>query len=347
MFTLKDVALKAKVSPMAVSLALRGKKGVGDQTRKRIMEIADRLNYRPNLAARSLVQVKTGLVGILTAGYDQPGQPYDSMRELYHLSHNILSQKIIKGLSEHGLQVIIAMSHNSPADDRKCMESLADRRVDGLVLLSGDLQVSADVYNQLKMPCVIVDNEKDGLHADTIRVDRSFGLYAATSHLLKLGHRRILLILDQCQNRNMSERLDGYKRAMADHDCPLFPGMIVRGDQSLDSFYEITRTCLDEKKPTAIIALNDISCPAIYKAIKEKGLSVPGDISLIGHDDFPLASYFDPPLTTIRQPYDHMAKTIVDRLVQRINDETGQQGELDISLKGELIIRQSVGPCNC
>lgn len=350
--TLKDIAREVGVSTMAVSTVLHGKRTtvrVSDETRLRIKEVAQRLRYRPNVAARGLMQHRMNTIGIVSLVGDS--------------SQNLYFMEVLNGI----LAGSVSAQQNStvlPLErwDEETILGFCDGRVDGLILIGAYL--SGEFVQTLRETIPLVTVQSNGIHPGVpfLDADNESGGYLATHYLLSQGHRRILHLAAPSGIRGPDLRYEGYCRAMREAHLEITPEWVQRprqpffftahdGRQSMQDYLETTGL---QNLPTAIFCASDALAHGCIEALKEHGLQVPDDISVVGFDDFLTAQIMSPPLTTVRQPFQEIGRRSVERLMERIlleaDGETAPEStEADPSLLTEvlpveLVIRQSVQP---
>jgi len=221
-----------------------------------------------------------------------------------------------------GYNVILCNSDGDPAKEEAYISLLTEKRVDGIVFVAAG--ATTDHIRQLldrKVPVVVVDREVKGLEADCVLTDNLQGGYQATAHLLALGHRRIACIAGPSDLTPSAERVTGYRQAMAEAGLEPAEAWIRRGDFRCQSGYEAMQALLAlPERPTAVFACNDLMAIGALCAIREAGLGVPEDLSLVGFDDIALASFTNPRLTTIIQPKQEMGRLAAELLIDRIHN---------------------------
>lgn len=338
--TITDIAEEAKVARGTVSDALRGKPGPSEQTRQHIVAVAKQMGYRPNLVARSLTLGKTSLIGVI--------MPEHTLGFLYYQKE---FHAIETTLKKAGFSTLLT-THSCLEEEKRCILSLEDRRVDAILCVGAWNKELNPIYENVKIPIVITDGLDNHINTHSITTDRSWGILAATEYLLDLGHRDIVLFLQVKQPLAMPmpilERIMGFEMAFRRRGIEMSPWQIteceIKGSNMMESFYLSTKKLLAERKPTAIIGINDMACLAIKKAIDEAGLRVPDDISLIGHDNLDFSAYFSPALTTIAQPTEELLSKCVSLVV-----ELAQNGQrkpyVNEILRTQLVIRQTTTKC--
>jgi len=331
MATIEDIAREAGVSKATVSLALNGKPGVSPETRRRILEIARRLNYRPNAAAKGLALQRTETIGVIVPDI---GSPFYA--------------ELIRGVEEEasraGYYLMLLTTAGKPSREEMYFRLLGEQRVDGIIVLTprGDEALLRRIQRK-GFPLVVVD--RDIQSADDVVevvVDNFHGALEAMEHLLGLGYRRIGFINGVPGLQASQDRLRAYQVALQEHGIALDPELIVVGNFQDSGGYQAMQRLLSlEPRVEAVFAASDMMAFGAIRAIRERGLEVPRDIAVVGFDDVPLASYFDPPLTTVRQPMAKMGAMAFRLLAQLIRGEPVLQRK--VVLHTQLVVRQSCG----
>lgn len=337
MVTLKDIAREAGVTVGTVSDVLRtDDPRYNPATRKQIRQTAERLGYRPNRLAQAMVRGRSHMLGLVG----------------YHLGTLVTMQKvdaIVTEAQKHGYELLLTGRRETadPAAEREFIENLLARRVDGLVILI-ESECDLAYYRQLrqqKVPLVMVGYHSRPGRLPLVSVHAEEGMYQMTRHLLTLGHRDFALVLGAYTAALPHNRLDGCVRALRERGLNLREGRVFR--QGLIHFraaHEFTKRLMRSKPyPTAIIYNNDEMAQAGILALREMGFEIPRDVSVVGYDDLPSAAYTCPPLTTVRQPRQELAKAVVRLLMRQIQGQ-GLDGTGCIRLTPKLIIRRSSGP---
>ncbi len=328
--SIKDIAHAAGVSHPTVSRALRNSPLVNQQTAQRIRQLASGMGYQPNAVARGLVTKKTWTIGVVVTTIADPfiGEVVNGIEE---------------AANEHGYSVFLANSAAEPAREIKVVQSFRERRVDGILVAASRVgALYAPLLERLKVPIVLINNQHPDEFVHSVVIDNGAASLKAVQHLLALGHRRIAYIGDQYGYQSDTERFGGYRQALELADCPFLPEFVVHGDGKPEAGMEAARKLLAlPVRPTAIFCYNDMTAIGAMRSIRSHGLRVPGDVSLIGFDDLFIASYSDPPLTTIRQPTQAMGRLAMESLLKLFSNA---RHETKIKMKGELVVRESTAP---
>jgi LacI family repressor for deo operon, udp, cdd, tsx, nupC, and nupG len=335
MSRMRDVAERAGVSTATVSRAYSSPERVSPEVRERIMRAALDLNYTLNLVARNLSRNESGAVLVVVPDI---GNPFFS--------------KILKGIESRArdlsYSVLIGDIGSDPGQIETFARDVAARRADGLILLNGRAPAlnMAEVPGEpprerpLGYPVVVVSERIPDARLPTVGIDNVAAAKAAVLHLIEAGHRRVAHIAGPVANVLTKERLVGYLAAMRSVGLEPDAGAIVHGDFSIASGRQAVRAFMGiEKRPSAIFASNDEMAMGAIGELKRLGLSVPGDVAVVGFDDIEFSEICDPPLTTIHQPRFEMGQVAMSLLVRRLRGDI--QGDEEIVLPAELIVRAS------
>lgn len=324
--SIKDIARLAQVSHSTVSRALRNSPSVGRQTTERIQAIARQSGYRVSAVARSLVTSKTKTIGVVVTTIRDP-----------------FVAEVVAGIEEmairHGYSVFLANCNADPVREAKVVESFEERRVDGIIVTAsrvGALYMSH--LSKMNIPIVLINNFQ-GEFVYSIGIDNLTASRDAAAHLIDLGHRRIAYIGDRYGFQSDTDRFGGYRQALERADIPFGPELVAHGDGTPAGGEQAMQEILSlPQRPTAVFCYNDMSALGALRAIRNHHLSVPQDISVVGFDDLFLASYSYPPLTTVRQPKEHMGRVATKIVLKLLS---GTSCEFNMKVAGELIIRAS------
>ncbi len=328
--SIKDIARIARVSHSTVSRALHNSPLVNRETAERIRRIAEQMGYRPSAVARSLVTRKTKTIGVVVTTISDP-----------------FIAEVVSGIEEvandHGYSVFLANSNADPDREIKVVHSFHERRVDGILVTASRVgALYMDHLNEMKVPIVLINNQHPGEFVHSVMIDNVTASRQATEHLIQLGHRRIAYIGDQFGYQSDTERFAGYRQALERGGLIFQPELVVHGDGRPEGGMRAMERLLALLCwPTAVFCYNDMTALGALRVIRSRGLRVPEDISLVGFDDLFIASYTDPPLTTIRQPKRQMGRLAMELLLKLFAGENPQQ---TIHVQGELILRDSTAP---
>lgn len=343
--TILDVAKMARVSPSTVSLVLNGKHDrMGADTRERVMSAVAKLGYSANHMARAL---KTGFVPTIGLVVPTVANPFwgEFARRVEHAA---LAQNY---------QVLLCNAERSPEREQLYVESMLARGIRGVILGSSPLSLQHITgATKCGLQVVVFDRlmqESEGLDLDSVRVDNVLGARLAITHLLELGHKRIGFVSGPLSSSSRKDRLEGYRSTLLAHGIEPDESLIwvenPRQDNGEEEATEIGRLAAATQlrrpnPPTAFFAINDMTAIGIYAGVRDLGLSIPEDISVIGFDDINLCRIMNPPISTVRQPLEELMNSAVDLLIGRM--EQRNVGPLQhITLTPNLVIRASTAPC--
>jgi LacI family transcriptional regulator len=328
--TIKQVAREAGVSIATVSRVLNGTGPVREETRRRVLEVSDRLRYVPHIAARSLITHRTQTVGVL-------------LPDLYGEFYSELIRGIDSSARGHGYQLLLAGSHGSGSDLEAALRATRGR-VDGLIVMSPDVSARKLQANlPAELPVVLLNSPVDRPPHQVLRVDNHGGASSMVRHLASLGHRRIGFVKGPAHNLDARERLRGFREALREVRGDASPSLIIEGDFTEDAGHRAGRRLLElARRPTAVFAANDAMAIGLLSALSDAGVRVPQEISVAGFDDIPLARFTSPPLTSVRVPILELGSRALELLLARLS-EGGRRGERLEVLPTALVARGSTG----
>ncbi|MFC1420907.1 LacI family DNA-binding transcriptional regulator [Streptacidiphilus cavernicola] len=328
--TIADIAREAGVSVPTVSKVLNGHAQVAQGTRDRVEALLEKHNY---LRRRSRPTRSVELIDLVINEIDSPW-----------------SVEVIQGVereaARHGVGVVITAVHGRPADILRWLDNLTRRGSDGVILAVTALPAGQRRKIQdLRVPLVVVDPVGNPDPAiPSVGATNWPGGLAATQHLLALGHRRIGIITGPTDIQCARARLDGYRAALEGGGIAVDPDLIRRGDFHHETGFSGMRELLAlDRPPTAVFACSDLQALGAYEAIRQAGLHVGTDVSVVGFDDVASAAWASPPLTTVRQPLGEMA-AMGARIVLKGVDAVLPGGTQRLELATDLVIRESTGP---
>lgn len=327
---LKDIAAATGFSANTVSLALRDSPRIPRETRERIAAEAKRLNYLPNQVARSLVSRATKTIGLVLPDITNP-------------TLTQTAQSIERILLSQGYVTMFTATDNVFAREKEALEAFRSRQVDGILIYPvthrqlGDIRPLRDAGT----PIVLLVGDPDaGL--DVVSINDRAGGYQATRHLLGLGHRRIA-VLDPGMSVGNSEKSEGYRRAFQEAGIEIDPSLIIDPDGHTATIGYGVMPAVMELGPTAVFASNDRLAIGCMAWCLENGISVPGDMAIVGYDDIETASYAGVPLTTMRYRVEEIADRAVKRLLELIASKDALPGPQVVLIEPQIVIRRSCG----
>ena len=338
MTTIVDVARSAGVSIGTVSRVLSGSSHpVSQETRVKVMEAAAELNYSPSALARAMITQDTHIIGIIVGDNEDP-----------------FFAALVRGAEDvarsMGFLVIICNSDRRPDIELKYIQTLNDYRVDGIVFTGGgitDPEYTVRLSRLLdilrRRRCAIVSLGRQAFPCVEVSADSVRAAADAVSHLVSLGHERVCYISGPENITTTALRLEGYRQGLHEHALPFDPSLVLPGDYTLEAGYAAARHIVQlKRRPTAVLASTDQMAIGCAIQLKSSGVSVPGDISVMGIDDVKTAHCLDPPLTTVALNMYEMGAMGIRHLVKWRN------GEIDDTfhhtIRHQLVVRQSTGP---
>ncbi|MEM8546695.1 MAG: LacI family DNA-binding transcriptional regulator [Pseudomonadota bacterium] len=300
--TIKDIARAANVDPSTVTRALQGSERVRQSTRERIAALAEEMGYVPNQAARTLVTSKSQLIGLVIPDLTNP-------------FFAALDRGIEEEAGKHGFKVMIRNTNGDTEAEREAIRFFTAMKVDGIVAAMA--RCSTNFYGALQAAVPIVHVNRDDL-PHHVCCDREAGTYGIIEHLIELGHRRIAYVTGP--GPASSPKYNGFKRALAAHGLSYEPERTLRFNGELQDCEHIAAQLLAIKpRPTAIFAWNDQCAIGLHHALRERGVRVPEDLSIAGHDDIAIAPFVEPALTTVHWPMYELGQASI-RYLYRLRD---------------------------
>lgn len=326
--TLADLAREAGTSPSTASRALSGRGYVSSDVRTKLLEVAERIGYVPNLSARTLKQRTSRVVGVVVS--DLSNQFYAQ-----------LAAGIEQTLREAGYQMIILGDNSETAAELDGARTFVAMRAPGVIMtpVSGD---SARLLIAQGTVVVEVDRRLATTPCDAVVIDNERGARAATSHLLELGHRRVGLLVVDTDWTSDAGRVEGYRNAHDGAGVAIDDRLIIRVPVNTpDPERQIERLFAYEP-PTAIFAANNLLAEQAWRVLRKRSLQLPRDVSLVGFDDVPWMEMVDPPITVVDQPTVEMGHCAARLLLERLA-EPAAPPRVE-RLQPSLIVRGSTAP---
>lgn len=333
MTTQMDVAQLAGVSYMTVSRVVNNLDNVKPETRERVLRAIKELSYHPNAAARALTGGKTKNIGILYP------------REEYILSRPYFIDIVIKleqHLSNRDYHLVLGSLRKGSRQNGEMSQLIAERRVDGLILFAPSADESSlKLLDAYKMPHVVLHGHAGDADSSYVDSDNRAGMALAIDHLIQLGHRRIGFVAGNLREGNALARLHMFKTLLPERGLLFDESLIHYGDWSLESGYAALTALSDRARPpSAIFFSNDQMALGGIRAAYDRHLHIPEDLSVVGYDDIPFASFSTPALTTVRQRSDYITKIAVEIIIDTIERRAPPRQEV---VAPELVVRMSTG----
>ena len=334
---IRDVAKAAGVSTATVSRALAQPDKVREATLKKVMAAVEEIGFVPNRQASMFRSRKSNTVILLVRDISNP----------FYLD---IYKGVEEAAFEAGYKVLMGDAREDDERITHYIDAVRECHADGLILMIGCFPQKLLAHTDKLPPIVVALEEIDGLQAPAVRVDNVAAAEDAVAHLIAQGHRRIVHLTGPLDEYLGKARLQGYRQALEKAGLAIDEELIVPGDFSLNAGYDQTAKLLAKGVQfSAIFASSDQMAIGAASALREKGLSIPEDVSLVGFDDTLIASIFYPPLTTVYQPRREIGRAAMAMMIRRLSAEAGdplaqQDAVLDQQFSTELITRQSVAP---
>lgn len=323
--TIADIATKADVSISTVSRVLNNTAPVAAPTRQAVLEAMQALDYQPNIFARGLASGQSLTVGVLTQHIHSPLYASLIRGILEAMDHSPYTPLFVDGYWER-------------TREERLVETLLRRRVDGLIILGGNLPLERLQEAARQVPLIVFGRTVPGLESQCLELNDYEGAYRATEHLIRLGHRRIAHVTGNLAHADAVARREGYLQALQDNGIEPVPELIAEGEYTEQSGLIAVEMLLGRGRTfSAVFAANDESAYGVRLALYRRGIRVPQDISLVGFDDIPSSAYTTPPLTTVRQPATEIGQAAARAILKLMQDEPFELPQIPM----ELVVRES------
>jgi LacI family transcriptional regulator len=327
---LEDVAMRARVSPSTVSRVLSNTGRVNKRTRARVLKIAEALKYRPDVHARMLAGGKSKTLGLIVSNLQNP----------FFLD---IFRVIEADADQAGYAVIVANTDYRPQQLAAAVQWMLGHRIEGLALVVSEKEPAViDDLAGAALPVVFYDVGFEGRNVTNVRTDYDRGMERVVEYLYTLGHRRVAFLGHHAHLQPLHDRKTSFLKAVARFSDGM-ESATADGSDSPAGGSQATRSLLSSGfMPSAIICVNDFMALGVLRALREHGLAVPGDVSVVGYDNICLSEYTAPPLTTVDVSRDQIGHAVSAALLR----PRGNSGDAarDIIIRPELIIRESTGP---
>jgi LacI family transcriptional regulator len=329
--TIQDVAKLAGVAPITVSRVLTNSGYASEETRARVEAASAALGYVPNTLARGLRSKRTQTLALVMSDITNP-------------FFTLIARGVEDAASNAGYTVIFCNTDESEEDEEKYINILVQKQVDGILLVPACSNSKSVKFLQSNgIPMVLIDRSIPGIGTDIVRGDSEQGGYDLTRHLIQLGHRHIVTITGPQEVSTSQDRVFGYERAMKEAGLEACI-QVYFGSYTQGSGYKLAGQALAlAPRPTAIFGTNNFISIGVLKALKDAGLGVPEEVSVVGFDDLPAYMVVDPVLTVAAQPAYEMGSQATELLLKRISGDIPESNH-EVILPTRLIIRRSSGP---
>jgi LacI family transcriptional regulator len=328
--TIRDVAALAGVSHQTVSRVINESERVNPETRARVEAAIEELSFVPNAIARSMAQGRTFNLACFSPN-------------LIDYTFAQIIEAAESEVRQHGYFLFACAAPDESSFAALWEQMVEKRRVDGIIVINPYMDGRHTFMNP-NFPTVIIGSNPRGDHYSAVNLDNKGGGVEATRHLLSLGHQRLATITGPLAEDVSRDRLNGFQAALQASGYEVKPDQIVEGDWSATSGYRAFQVLWESYHPTAIFAQNDRMAIGVIRAARDAGLRVPEDLSVIGFDDMPLASYFDPPLTTLRQDMMENGREAARLLLESIEQPDTEPGYRMLST--QIVIRNTTQKLN-
>lgn len=332
MVTMKMVAKEANVSAMTVSRVLNNAQEVNEETRERVLNAIDKLNYQPNQAARIIRGGKSNILGVLIPDFTNP-------------FYNELLKYIEKYAVRSGFRILIA-SNTASTDQIENVQYLLNRNVDAVIICSYTAIKDASKYilkHSPNIPTVILDKLSRDKRVNSVYADGFTDIKNVVEYLIGIGHKRIAMIKGKSDYLIANDRFLGYVEALKQHNIEIDDELVWEGEYTIESGEEAAEYFLSLKNaPTAIVSSSDYMAIGAINHLIQLGYKIPEDFSVTGYDGIYLGEVLHPHLTTVKLPIEEMARKTVEILTDEI--KSGKKNEQNGSVfcyHGDLVIRAS------
>ncbi len=325
---MRDVARLAQVSTATVSRVINSPDSVRGKTRKKVLRAMKMCNYKYNALARGFATKKSNTIGLIIPNINNP----------------VFAESTL-GVQEYAdekqIKVILGNTSYKVSQEESLIKALRESQVDGLIITTTNPK--GEIIKTLiteKIPFVLLFSTVKGGPVSVVGVDNYRGGYIATEHLISLGHNRIGMIAGSFSVTDRSyHRWHGYRQCLKDHGIPYNKNLLVQTGYSLSGGRDSIKQLLNQElSPSAVFCSNDYIALGAIKGAREAGLSLPEDLSIVGFDDMPTASYMVPALTTIRQPAYDMGKRACELLLQKMENPGKPEQHM---METKLVVRES------
>ena len=326
--SIKDVALAAGVSTATVSRVLANKSRVKDETRQRVLDSIEQLNYRPNLIARSLRAQKSAKIGLVVSDIRNP-------------FFTAIGRAVEDAAYEQGYSVLMCNTDENPDKEEMYLNLLHDENVAGIIF-SPTQQFSAGLKSYTSnIPFVIIDRSVESRDVDMVLLDNVAAAHELTMHLIENGYKKLAGLFGDASTTGR-ERNRGFNKALKEHQ--LSPIAVHFIAPRIKQGYETTMALLKQERGNvdAIFTSNSLLTAGAFQAIRDSQLTVPEDVALVGFDETTWGALVDPPITLIAQPTEEIGRTATELLFQRIDEP--HRLPKTVTLKGRLLVNGSSAP---
>lgn len=324
---MSDIAERLHVSIVTVSKALAGKDGVSEEMRQEIQQLAQEMGYQGKKNRTTPSAAYT--LGIVTSyRYIEQGQSF----------YWNLYERVLYHLTQNGHLGILEVVTDEAEQEQQIPRLVQEERVDGVIVMGNFTSAYRNALVAAGIPMVVLDAFDARFHQDAVISDGYYGMYTMVDYLLQMGHRDIVFVGSVNETSSITDRYYGYCRAMREAGIPVTESSILP-DRDAEGKVVVSLEQM-KKMPTAFACNCDITAHMLINQLKQKGIRVPEDVSVVGFDNYVLAEFAQPPLTTYAVDLDHMAKISAQQLIRRIQKQDADVRRIVVS--GKLVVRESV-----
>lgn len=331
--TLKDVAREAGVSIGMASRVLGGYGSYSAETARRVREAARRLDYRPNMLARSLRLGRTRAIGLVVSYLLSP-------------TWTSFARDIDAAAAQHSYQTLVGTAASDPQAEQEYLRTLVEHRVAGII--ASPSPASEPLVAEIVasgVPMVLLGSSNGDLGAPRVNAADKDAARRATQHLLELGHRRVAVVAGPMELWPVRERVEGYRDALRAAGAEQDEDLVAPGIYRADDAYQAARRLLDlPERPTAVLTGNELLAGAVLHCLKDRDVSVPDELSVVTFDDPPWAAFYRPALTAVRVPRPELARLAVETLLAQLAGPGDEPLPDERVVDLDLIVRESTAP---
>ncbi|MDD5658850.1 MAG: LacI family DNA-binding transcriptional regulator [Actinomycetota bacterium] len=334
--TLNDVSKSAGVSIKTVSRVINDSKYVKKETKKKVLEVIKKLNYKPDYFARNLKKKRSNVIGYIIP---------DFTNQFFGMVFNGIEREFRKA----GYNILVSNSDGEEKLEEKSIDVLISNRVEGIIFASTGLsgEYVKKQIEEFKIPFILIDNKLKGIKMNCVLHDNVKGAEILTNHLIKVHNKsKIAFIAGPIYETSSKRRLEGYKNSLMDNNIEIKESFIKVGQWNNNSGYKLTKQLFNQKeKPDSIFIAGSSMALGVLKALKEIDLNVPEDIKLVSFDNLDFVEAIQPPLTTLDRIEEKIGTEAAKMLINKIeNKDWNNYDEVYISM--EIVIRESCGCSN-
>ncbi|MFC4769304.1 LacI family DNA-binding transcriptional regulator [Effusibacillus consociatus] len=336
--TIKDVAVRAGVSPSTVSRVISNHPRISEKTKRQVRLAMEELGYHPNILARSLVKKTADAIGVLIP----------STTEEFFM--NPFFPEVLRGISDvarrEGFDLLLSTSDSNKEDVKSLKRMIHGKRVDGVLLLSSRMQDPLlDVLQDHPFPATLLGRPQSGFEIPWVNNDNVDACYRATRHLIDLGHRRIAFLCGDEALLVTQDRMQGYQNALKEAGIPIDRKWIYASSfMEQGGYLGMMRLLATSERPTAVVASDDVLAFGAMRAAGELGYQIPDDIAIVGFNNVKLAEMSNPSLTSMDVHIFELGKTVAELLIEQMR--THKLKEKSVLVPSDLVIRHSCGALN-